>query len=218
MLSSDVPEHRRSDCPCVIGVPRARLSVVPEPSRPTLVVVSGPPGSGKTTLAHALAQALPCPAICRDEIKEGMAHARGADFRGGHGDPLTQRALPLFFELLHVLVTAGVSVVAEAAFQDRLWKPALEPLSQRAQLRIVRCKVDAAVSFERAVRRAANSENRLRAHGDSTPGKGIEDWAKAFDSFDHISVSAPSIDVDTTAGYDPSLDDIVAFINRVQLR
>ena len=186
--------------------------------RPVLVVVSGPAGSGKTTLAHELARALRCPAICRDEIKEGMAHARGADFRGGHGDPLTQRTLPLFFEVLHVLVAAGVSVVAEAAFQDRLWKPALEPLSQRAQLRIVRCKVDAAVSFERAVRRAANSENRLRAHGDTTLGKGIEDWANAFDSFDHISVSAPSIDVDTTEGYDPTFEEIVAFVNRAQPR
>jgi dephospho-CoA kinase len=33
-----------------------------------------PAGSGKTTLAHALA-AVGCPAICRDEIKEGMVHA-----------------------------------------------------------------------------------------------------------------------------------------------
>ncbi len=41
---------------------------------PTLVVVSGPAGSGKTTLAHRLATAVACPAIIRDEIKEGMAH------------------------------------------------------------------------------------------------------------------------------------------------
>jgi predicted kinase len=188
---------------------------VAERSSPTLVVVSGPPGSGKTTLAHALAQALPCPAICRDEIKEGMAHAHGADFRGGHGDPLTQRTLPLFFEVLHVLIAAGVSVVAEAAFQDRLWKPELEPLAELAQLRIVRCNVDAAVSFERAARRST-SESRRRTHGDSTLGEGIADWGQAFESFDHISVSAPSIDVDTTEGYDPDLDEIVAFINRAQ--
>ena len=45
---------------------------------PTLVVVSGPPGSGKTTLAHKIAAAVGCPAICRDEIKEGMVHAATA--------------------------------------------------------------------------------------------------------------------------------------------
>lgn len=44
-------------------------------SQPTLVVVSGPLGAGKTTLAHRLAGAVGCPAICRDEIKEGMAQS-----------------------------------------------------------------------------------------------------------------------------------------------
>ena len=187
---------------------------MPAPPTPTLVVVSGPPGSGKTTLAHALAQAMPCPAVCRDEIKEGMAHAHGGDFQGGRGDPLTQRTLPLFFEVLHLLIGAGVSVVAEAAFQDRLWKPQLAPLAELADLRIVRCTVDAAVSFERAARRAAASESRLRAHGDSTLGKGIAEWRQSFESFEHISLSAPSIDVDTTSGYDPKLEEVLDFINR----
>jgi tRNA A37 N6-isopentenylltransferase MiaA len=40
--------------------------------RPTLIVVSGPSAAGKTTLAHRLARRIGCPAICRDEIKEGM--------------------------------------------------------------------------------------------------------------------------------------------------
>ncbi len=43
---------------------------------PTLVVISGPSGAGKTTLAHLLARRIGCPAICRDEIKEGMAARR----------------------------------------------------------------------------------------------------------------------------------------------
>jgi predicted kinase len=181
---------------------------------PTLVVVSGPPGSGKTTLAHAIAREIPCPAICRDELKEGMAHAVPADFQGGHGDPLTARATPLFFEVLRVLLAGGVSVVAEAAFQDRLWRPGLEPLVELAQIRIVHCHVDHAVSFERAVRRSADSPHHTRAHGDSTLGKSAEDWAQAFESFDRVSISAPSIDVDTTDGHAPDLGAIVEFVNR----
>jgi adenylate kinase family enzyme len=53
---------------------------------PTLVIVSGPPGSGKTTLAHEIATALGAPAICRDEIKEGMVHAT-AQFTAGRAMP-----------------------------------------------------------------------------------------------------------------------------------
>jgi predicted kinase len=187
---------------------------MPELPKPTLVVVSGPPGSGKTTLAHAVAKAIPCPAICRDEIKEGLVHAEAGDFQGARGDPLTLRTLPLFFEVLRVLVAAGATIVAEAAFQDRVWRSGLEPLAELAQIRILHCNVDAAVSFERAARRSADNEDHRRAHGDSTAGKGMEDWAQAFATFDRISILAPSIDVNTTDGYTPDLAEIVAFVNR----
>lgn len=187
---------------------------MPARPTPTLVVVSGPPGSGKTTLAHALAQAIPCPAICRDEVKEGMAHAHGEDFQGGYGDPLTQRTLPLFFDLLRVLTEAGVSVVAEAAFQDRLWRPGLEQLADRANIRIVRCRVDSAVSFERACTRASGNQSRLKVHGDSALAHGIAAWTEAVEAFEHISLPAPSIDVDTSNGYAPKLEEIVDFLNQ----
>jgi len=45
-----------------------------EPVTPTLVVVSGPPGSGKTTLAHKIAAAVGCPVISRDETAHEAAH------------------------------------------------------------------------------------------------------------------------------------------------
>ena len=70
-----------------------------EALRRTLIVVSGPPGAGKTTLAHEIARAIGCPAICRDEIKEGMAHATPG-FAPGPGDDLTMRTLPAFFGVL----------------------------------------------------------------------------------------------------------------------
>ena len=132
------------------------------PVLPALIVVSGPMGSGKTTLAHRIAQAVGCPAICRDEIKEGMMQATPG-FVPRPGDELTLRTLPVFFDVLELLLTAGVTTVAEAAFQDHVWRPRLEPLRGRAQIRIVHCMVTADVAFERSLRRGETEPAAGRA-------------------------------------------------------
>jgi predicted kinase len=180
---------------------------------PTLIVVSGPPGSGKTTLAHKVAGAIGCPAICRDEIKEGMVHA-APRFVPGPGDPLTMRTLDTFFDVLRLLVSRGTTVVAEAAFQDRVWRPALESLADLASLRIVRCAVAADAAQARITRRA--NENPLRkAHEDGHRLQDADSWRRSHESFIPISLPVPTIDVDTTDGYDPGLPEIVALVNSV---
>ena len=176
-----------------------------------IVVVSGPPRTGKTTLAHELARAIGCPAVCRDEIKEGMVHAHGGDFEPAAGDPLTARTLTAFFDVLRVLVDAGSTVVAEAAFQDGLGRHGLEPLVALGDLRVVQCHADPAVGRER--RRAAHDAGAGKAHA-RIIGEDVEDWQRAYESFERLSLEAPSIDVDATDGYAPSLVEIVAFVER----
>ena len=175
-------------------------------AKPKLVVISGPAGTGKTTLAHELASAIGCPAISRDEIKEGMVHA--ADhFEPGWGDPLTQKTFPLFFDVLRLLLEAGVTVVAEAAFQHVNWAPNLEPLAAVAELRIVQCHVEGEVARERVA-------GRLRtAHADAQLLADLEAGTPYYADFERVSIDAQSMDVDTTSGYEPSIEEIVAFVN-----
>ena len=178
---------------------------------PTLVVISGPPRSGTGAVAHAVGRALPCPVVSRDEIKEGLVHAHDGDFSPGAGDPLTQRALTLFFEVLGLFLRAEVTVVAEAAFVDQRWRAGLEPIADLAQLRIVQCHVDPAFARER--RDDAVAAGSGRAHAQLI-GQELKDWEEAYASFERLSLPAPSIDVDTTNGFDPSVDEIAAFINQ----
>lgn len=170
--------------------------------RPTLVVVSGPAGAGKTTLAHTLATAIGCPAICRDEIKEGMVHTLGDNFQAAPGDPLTQRTLSVFFGVIRVMLEAGVTLVAEAAFQNHVWSPQLAMLNDLASIRIVRCKVDPSEGRERMARRPRRS-----AHADSS----VADDANYYDNYMPVSLAVPTLDVDTSKEYEPTLDEIIAF-------
>lgn len=180
-------------------------------SLPTLVIVSGPGGAGKTTLAHQLARVVGCPAICRDEIKEGMAHSRPG-FAPAPGDELTMRTLPVFFGVVELLLRAGVTAIADAAFQDHVWRPRLEQFRGLAQLRIVHCVVTHDVAFRRVLQRGQDNPVR-RVHADPRPDHDLAAFARQRDAFDRVSVEAPCMEVDTTDGYQPGLDEIVRFIN-----
>jgi hypothetical protein len=116
-----------------------------------------------------------------------MVHAHRGEFAAAAGDPLTQRTLPLFFDVLRLLLRAEVTVVPRRRSRTG--------------------------SGGRASSRSRSSPS-CASFSVTIVGAELDEWQRAYESFDRVSVPTPSIDVNTTDGYEPGLAEIVAFVNR----
>lgn len=130
------------------------------------------------------------------------------DFVPAVSDPLTVRTYGLFFAVIQLLLEHGVTHVAEASFQHENWSRKLEPLRQVAELRILRCQVLPELRLARAADRQRRQPTRA-AHDDAGYFFGRQQ------SFDPIHIDAPTLDVNTSDGYDPDLAAIEAFARSV---
>ncbi|MBD0676442.1 hypothetical protein [Streptomyces sp. CBMA156] len=100
--------------------------------------------------------------------------------------------------------------MAEAACQDRLWRPGLEPLADLAEPRIVRCAVDPGTARDRIARRAARTPARA-VHADGELLRRIARGERPIESWVPIALDVPCLVVETTRGWNPLLERIAAF-------
>lgn len=175
-------------------------------NKPTLIIITGRPGSGKTTLAERLARNAHLPLVSRDAIKEGYVHTQGvphAQLPEGNLE-----ATGLFFRMVETLLDGGASLVAEAAFQHRLWSAKLEPLMQKARICMVICRTqDERIAYERYLRRREAEPWRVYFHGDDAADQTIPP------PYDPPGLDVLTLWVDTTDGYAPDVETLLKEIS-----
>ena len=181
-------------------------------AKPPLVIVQGAPGSGKSTLARSLATTLRLPLISRDELKEAMREY--APFESlADSERFGLGVVGIFYRVAAELVRGGSGAVLDSAFRRGMAEQELAPaLAASIPVQVYcdvppeRCVERYAARFERGERHACHFDaeriERVRS------GTRVVDWSR----FEPLELDAPLLRVDTTSGYQPDFNAIVAFV------
>ena len=129
-----------------------------------LIIVSGLPATGKTTLARALAARYRLPLLAKDVIKETLLEASGS-VDAVSSRRLSDASFNMLFAELRQLAAADIDVVLEGNFRAGQHEAALRALPP-ARIAQILCRVE---ETERLRRIGARAEDPARhpGHGDA---------------------------------------------------
>jgi predicted kinase len=178
------------------------------PGETPIVVVTGPPASGKSTVAEALADGLRLPLIAKDAVKEVLFDALG------HAElewtkRLGTAVYPLLYHLLEAQLRAGRSCVLEANFDHDAASERLHRLRERLPFRALQivCTAPAELLLERY---AARMGTRHAGHFDELRLDDVRE-AIAAGRWRALDLAGETIDLDTSQPL-----DLDALIERVR--
>jgi predicted kinase len=152
----------------------------------TLVVITGPPGSGKTTLAIPLARDLQLPLIAKDTIKEALFESLGT------GDlAWSQRLGAATFKIMFAVAGAAPAAVLEAPFSARAVPDLLELCERPVEVHC-RCPADEII-------RRYGSRTRHPGHLDH---QRLDSINAAASEAGPLGLGGPLLEVDTSSPVD----------------
>lgn len=180
-------------------------------NKPLLVVITGRPASGKTTLAHVLAKEIRCPLLSRDEFKEGYINTVNLDHDHLPGN-IALNIYETFFEVIDLMISKRISTIIEAAFQHKLWEPKLSTYLNKADVRIIICETSKEIARARFFKRTSDDKGREKFHGDKLSDISQGMGEQLIESYEAPQISVPTMYVNTNGEYVPAINTICDFL------
>ena len=171
----------------------------PRPTRPpVLLVMVGPPGTGKSHLVRLLAERIPLQVVETDEIRRQIAPSPT------YSHQENRRVFHLAHRKIDRLLRQGKNVVFDATNIHESGRRTVFRIAENdgARLLIVRTVAPDEVVAERLLRRQAKIDKRDRSEAD------WEVYARMKAEYEEIG--RPHMVVDTSQDLEPALEEILS--------
>jgi predicted kinase len=162
-----------------------------------LIIVTGRPAAGKSTLAVWLGKQLAFPVISKDSIKEVLFDQLGWQDREW-SKMLGRASVELMYYFAQVQLELGKSVILDNAFHPDLASPKLQALEKQYKANVLQiiCDTNSDILFER-FRQRAKSGMRHDGHVDMQSLDELKAHLKQ-EYLLRLDIGGPVLQVDTT--------------------
>jgi predicted kinase len=179
-------------------------------TRPALVIISGPPGAGKSSLAATISRELGLAMLAKDMFKEAIFdHLPGTDTSDAHR--LGIASVGMMYDFARRQLENGVGIMLESTFDRGKAEEDVSPLLAMANAVIVHCTAPRDLILERFEARMGNPD-RHEVHQDEEHLDSLKQNLAAG-IYEPMDLRIPTIEVDMR---DPGSVDVQNLIIRIR--